>query len=241
MENRLPNPANNDRLMALKDRHRGRRAFLIGNGPSLRIEDLDRLKDEITFASNKIFLAFDSTTWRPTYYTAADIVVARNIGTKMRGLELTKVYNCSVHSFFADEPGVTFSNPMTTEGEAEWDPVKGIRAGHSVLNYDLKLAFWMGIREAVVIGCDFDFKIPAVQTGEVVAGNTVLVSDGEQNHFHPDYRLPGEQWTFPHLGRQREEFAHALGFYRRHGGAVVNASRRTKLDVWPRADFDGLF
>ena len=45
------------KLKALKDCHRGRRAVIVGNGPSLNVADLERLKDEITFASNKIYLA----------------------------------------------------------------------------------------------------------------------------------------------------------------------------------------
>ena len=63
----LPNPSNSRRLKALEDIHRGRRAFIVANGPSLRTEDLDRLKSEVTFASNKIHLAYDETDWRPIY------------------------------------------------------------------------------------------------------------------------------------------------------------------------------
>jgi uncharacterized Rossmann fold enzyme len=32
------------RLKALKDLHRGKRCFIIGNGPSLKAEDLEMLK-----------------------------------------------------------------------------------------------------------------------------------------------------------------------------------------------------
>ena len=63
---------NYQKLAALKDKHQGKRAFIIGNGSSLRISDLDRLTGEITFACNKIYLAFDQTQWRPTYYVAGD-------------------------------------------------------------------------------------------------------------------------------------------------------------------------
>ncbi|HOH28077.1 MAG TPA: hypothetical protein PLC40_00245, partial [Candidatus Hydrogenedentes bacterium] len=68
---------NNERLYALKDKHKGGRCVIVGNGPSLAIRDLDRLKDEITVASNRIFLAFSETEWRPTYFTMCDVVVAR--------------------------------------------------------------------------------------------------------------------------------------------------------------------
>ena len=41
------------------------------------------------------------------------------------------------------------------EGEKYWDLVEGVRAGYSIINFDLKLAYWMGIREIYVIGVDF--------------------------------------------------------------------------------------
>ena len=82
----LPFGANDSRIKALRNCHAGRRAFVIANGPSLRVEDLDLLRNEITFASNKIFLAFDSTPWRPTYYFASDNLVGRNNAEIIRNL-----------------------------------------------------------------------------------------------------------------------------------------------------------
>ena len=49
------------RLTDLKDIHKGRRAFIIGNGPSLKQTDLSKLRDEITFCINRFYLAFPRT------------------------------------------------------------------------------------------------------------------------------------------------------------------------------------
>ena len=46
------------RLAALKDIHKGERAFIIGNGPSLKQTDLGKLKGEFTFGLNRIYLMF---------------------------------------------------------------------------------------------------------------------------------------------------------------------------------------
>ena len=46
------------RLAALKDIHKGQRAFIIGNGPSLKQTDLTKLKNEFTFGMNRIYLLF---------------------------------------------------------------------------------------------------------------------------------------------------------------------------------------
>jgi len=46
--------------------------LVVGNGPSLRVEDLESLAHIPSVASNKITLLFDRTQWRPTLYTIAD-------------------------------------------------------------------------------------------------------------------------------------------------------------------------
>ena len=47
-----------EKLGALKDKHKGERCFIIGNGPSLKQTDLTKLKNEYTFGLNRIYLAF---------------------------------------------------------------------------------------------------------------------------------------------------------------------------------------
>lgn len=284
---------NDERLYHLKDLHRGRRAVVVGNGPSLKISDLDRLKDEITFASNRIFLAFGETEWRPTYYTMCDAVVARENLASVRSLPLFKIFAGSVREFYQDDPSAVFVNLPRSEDErntwvddkgvmrmrsrapeepfrrkwmrrlrlfppkstvpdiraltedttwpVSWNLIRGARAGHSVINLGLKIAYWMGIREIYVIGCDHNFRVPDTQTGEIVYDNKVVVSQGEVNHFHPDYRKPGEKWTTPCLDVMAEEFAYARRVFEADGGRIRNASRVSKLDAWEKVDFDRVF
>lgn len=285
---------NDERLLHLKDIHRGRRAVIVGNGPSLKIDDLGRLKNEITFAANRIFLAFGETDWRPTYYTMCDAVVGQENMDVVKGLDLQKVMAGSVREFYFDDPTATFVNFPRSEDEkntwidekgivrmkgavaprepwyrvlasrlgflpsrntvesvealsndiswpVSWNLLRGARAGHSVVNLSLKIAYWMGIREVYVIGCDHNFQVPDTETGEIVYHNKVIVSEGEVNHFHPDYRKSGEKWTVPKLDVMAEEFAYARRIYEAEGRAIKNASRFTKLEVWEKVDFDAVF
>lgn len=52
----------------MKNLYKGEYCFVIGNGPSLSPEILDRLADKYTFAVNRIAKIFDKTDWRPTFY-----------------------------------------------------------------------------------------------------------------------------------------------------------------------------
>ena len=80
------------RLTAYKGKYAGKRCFLIGNGPSLRAEDLTKLHEsgEVTFAFNRIYNIFDKTPWRPTFYISQDekmLAGCADIVSKLQGAE----------------------------------------------------------------------------------------------------------------------------------------------------------
>ena len=70
-----------ERLGVFKGKYAGKRCFIIGNGPSLRMEDLDRLqeKGEICFGLNVIHKAYENTKWRPDFVCMKDpLVIVQN-------------------------------------------------------------------------------------------------------------------------------------------------------------------
>lgn len=52
---------NHRNILKLKNKYQGKRCFIIGNGPSLTAEDLDKLENEICFAANRIYNIFPKT------------------------------------------------------------------------------------------------------------------------------------------------------------------------------------
>lgn len=48
------------------------RAFIVGNGKSLRQTNLNLLKNEVSFGVNSISSIYSSTEWRPTIYVRAE-------------------------------------------------------------------------------------------------------------------------------------------------------------------------
>ena len=65
-----------------KDAHKGERAFLIANGPSLAHTNLDLLEDETTIAMNRISQMYDKFSWRPTYYLFSSTNVKNSVWGK---------------------------------------------------------------------------------------------------------------------------------------------------------------
>jgi len=88
-----------------------------------------------------------------------------------------------------------------------------------------------------LIGVDFSFSVPKQQVQEQSYGG-VIEGKGEINHFHPDYRKPGEKWTVPRLDIQEQAFRCARETFEAGGGRILNASRQTALEVFPKTNFD---
>ena len=236
--------ADERKVAGFKDIHKSRRCFIVGNGPSLRIGDLDLLKNEITFACNKIYLAFNETDWRPTYYSVLDILMAENNATIIDELQLCKIYHEDVKPFFPSADDIIWLKALPepkVDGEYVGmfsdNVLKGVYGGWTVLYPQIQLAFFMGIREMYLIGVDFTFDVPT-PTGTTCQHGEILKHQGEQNHFHPEYRKPGERWTMPQLDLQRKAFSAAKVAVEAQGGCIYNASRKTALDIFPTADFD---
>lgn len=234
-------------ISLLKDRHQGRRAVVIGNGPSLEISDLNRLMGEVTFASNKIYLAYDQTDWRPTYYSVEDSLVIQNNRQAIADLTGSiKILPDTVRAMgFTDGsaifprlmPPKSFQDPLSDPDFPRFsgDLCQGLCWGSTITYSQIQMAIHMGCREIVMIGVDHSYTLPSVKQG-----NTYLY-EGERNHFHPDYRAAGEKWHQPNLDVLGVSYRKARDACAARGVAILNASRRTRLDVFERADFDLLF
>jgi len=236
---------NHQRLLALRDRHQGQRAFVIGNGPSLNKMDLTPLKDEITYGSNAFFLAFDRMGFLPTYYNVIDPLPAEDNAETLNKLEgTTKIFGHHLRYCLKPTPSTIYvfhDRYYAFSGHPDWprfsgNALKGVFEGGTVAYFSLQLAYFMGIREVYLIGVDLDYKLPGgIKDGVIVS------KAADQSHFHPDYFGPGKRWHHPHVDRMARAFQRAGEFFAAHDGAVYNATAGGKLEALPRASFEELF
>jgi hypothetical protein len=245
--------SNDRRLNAMSNRYQGKKAVIIGMGPSLQTEDLGRLGDAFTFACNKIFLSFDSTDWRPDVYSICDVLVAENNRERILSTDFggaTVIHSALVQKDLRGQENVLFYRYRSSierklakrEFTLSTNLGGGILAGGaSVIVDQIQLAYAMGFSEVYVIGIDFSFKVPTTDSREMSASGAVIESEGEVNHFHPDYRKPGETWTMPKLEQQEEAFLYCRKVYEADGRKLINASRSSKLEVLERVAFDEVF
>jgi glycosyltransferase involved in cell wall biosynthesis len=198
-----------------KNLHKGKRCFILGNGPSLNDIDLSLLKDEITFGTNRIYLS----GFVPNYYVCVNPLVLKQFEGEIDALDTTKFISGVNLDTSLREP--VFSSP---EGPI-WE-------GYTVTYVALQLAYYMGFEEVILIGVDHDFG-----PGGLQGQPNQQVTGGDTGHFHPDY-FKGAEWNLPDL--QMSEFAYSLArqAYEKAGRRVVNASTRTKLRVFPLVNFN---
>lgn len=70
------------KLEQLKDKYVGKRVFLIGTGPSLKMDDVRILKKEYTFALNSFVKAIPMIDFEPTFYGFTDVDALNDLWTK---------------------------------------------------------------------------------------------------------------------------------------------------------------
>lgn len=227
-------------LQKYKNIYKGRRIFLIGNGPSMTIEDLETLHDnnEICFAFNKIYRIFEKTKWRPDYIGMTDMDVIRQVENEImqyniplfvgdRYNEMLK-YNEKFEDYYIhliDEPSYP-NEPHFSE-----DIVKGVYIGlTSVYDLGIQIAAYMGAKEIYLLGVD----------------NTMVgqITD-ERNHFIKDYYNANEKELYRNrestVDKTEQAYLAAERYSREHGFRIFNATRGGALEIFERVDFDGLF
>ena len=82
-----------NKLLKYKNLHKGDFCIIIGNGPSLKKINFDKLSNIKTFGVNSLFLLTEKINFKPTFYTVEDDLVIQD------NMEQIKKYDID-HKFF---------------------------------------------------------------------------------------------------------------------------------------------
>ena len=227
------------RLAALKNIHKGKRAFIIGNGPSLKQTDLRKLRNEITFGMNRIYLAFPDLGFSTTYYCVSNDLVVEQFVDDIVSLSIPKFVAWRSRRHFSStlqsSSLPTFVYTTYTGPRFATDARGRVWEGATVTNLAMQIAFHMGIEKAILIGVDHNFE----SKGE--ANKTVVSQGDDPNHFASNYFGKGVKWQLPDLDTSEIGYALAREGYRKAGREIVDATVGGKLTVFPKVDYESLF
>ncbi len=234
---------NEKRVYKLKNFHKGERIFILGNGPSLNIDDINLLKNEISFAANKIYLINGDTEWRPTYYCVEDDLVMKQNFKEISNLEGSlKLFPADMLAYSPRVKDALYysfiqENNYPSLPSISTDAMNGVYWGSTVVYSMVQLALYMGASEVYIMGVDFTFNIPKSHDSY----KKEITSEGEENHFHKDYRKKGEKWNLPNLERQEISFETLRNFSDFNDTKIYNVTRGGKLEKLVRMELKSLF
>lgn len=229
-------------LKELRNKHEGKRGFIICNGPSLKAEDLTKIYEngDISIASNKIDKIFNQTQWRPTYYCVADE------GYQYSLLDVMNHVPADVKFFRTDSFITTrkVKSPtvwLNTDGDRKLldNPQfseridKIIYAIASVTYMLIQIMVYMGVRELYIIGCDNSYAVERKKDGTIInngGASYFAGSDAKDNA-----NIVGASWEM------NIAYEYAAKYAKEHGIKIYNATRGGHLEVFERVDFDSLF
>ena len=228
------------RLAALKNIHKGKRCFIIGNGPSLKKTDVSKLEDEFTFGMNRIYLAFPEWGFKTSYLVSVNSLVIEQCYQDFQHLEIPKFFSWRSRDLLYPTGGepdththflhTTYDGPKFAQ-----DITRRLWEGATVTYVCLQLAFHLGFEKAILIGVDHSFATK----GE--ANKTVISQGDDPNHFSEDYFGKGFKWQLPDLDTSELGYLRARQVFDGAGRQVIDATIGGKLTIFPKTEYDALF
>ncbi len=220
-------------IAKLKGIHAGKRCFIVATGPSLRMEDLERLREnrEICISVNSIFKAFVKTKWRPDYYVIGDMKAVRMWKDDVLQMDVENKFVADTAWIFDDEKvkgnihkwHVFLGKHDENEIKFSANFARGGYCGRTIV-YDgaLQMAAYMGFSEIYLLGTDMSYL------GE---------ADKHYGHFYEEKVLTSYGYGEVVL----KAYETARRYAKEHNIKIYNATRGGKLEVFERVDFDTLF
>lgn len=225
-----------DELLKYKNKHFNERCFIIGNGPSLTANDLNKLKREVCFASNRVYEIFDRTDWRPTYYCIQDRKAIRRIKEDIyKKIQSTKFVGIVKSHLYPNIKEVNFINLVSEDffpnmPKFSCDVSKCIYEGSTVTYMCIQLAIYMGFKMIYLLGVDHNYSVTRNPDGTISKQDV-------QDHFSSKDKIT----NIPKLYNSALAYQAAKKYADEHGIKIYNATRGGKLEVFERVDFDSLF
>jgi hypothetical protein len=221
------------RLQEFKDKYKGKRCFIVATGPSLLIEDLEKLNGEYCFGMNSICKLYDRTTWRPDFYGIQDIMVydAMKEALEATAAELNNVFVSELLAEKRNLPAEYIVYPFNSyyhDYDAEIqrfhakfsdNALRMVYDGYSITYSLLQIAIFMGFTEIYLIGVDCNYE------------------KGKKNHIvesgHVDRRAYQAHKKMTTAFKVAAEFAAAHPQIQ-----IINCTRGGKLEVFPRKSLE---
>lgn len=241
----------NPRILPWKDAFKGQKCFLIGNGPSLLVSDLDKIKKSgiKSMACNFINKIFDKTDWRPELYCCEEAsAILLN-----KEFILNYPLDAKFIKMLPKQEQREFLNESREDiylyfggggvGKLSEEPSKIVYGGHTVMFSMLTFAIYMGFHEIYLLGVD-NTQPPGVHTSDFLDLKNHFYDEdsdelNERRKIMRPYRYD-DDWDV-YFDCVNRHYKVARDYAEAHGIKIFNATRGGKLEVFERVDVDKVF
>ncbi|MGG0177987.1 6-hydroxymethylpterin diphosphokinase MptE-like protein [Gottfriedia acidiceleris] len=219
-----------EKLKSIKNKHLGERCFIVATGPSLKVEDLEKLRGEITFSMNSICLAFNETDWRPTYYGIQDIrnyfkfkddIKELDSECKFIGESILKRDTVS-EEFYVYPMNMLNHNWMHKKYNTKFsdDAFAVVYDGYTITYSLIQIAVYMGFKEIYLLGADSNYS-------------------RDLNHHFKNYDYHDSNYTVAGL-KMIDAYKVAKEYADKKNIKIFNATRGGMLEIFERVDLDNV-
>ena len=241
----FPLNPNEKALKALRDKYKGERCFILGNGPSLNKCDLRLLKNEITFGVNAIFLNKEKMGFSPTFLVVLDELVAEDRAEEINGYDPVeyKIFSYHLHKWLEGGEKVIWTNMRIRTSypnppRFSRNAIRHLFNCGTVSYMNMQLAYHMGFEKVYLVGFDHFYEKPPDLD---VDGGVWTSRSKDPNHFDSSYFGKGYRWHDPKVERMELGYKVADEVFRENGRRIYNATVGGKLEVFERVPYDSLF
>lgn len=237
----------NTKIQALKGKFAGKRCFVLGNGGSLTVNDLEKLKGEYTFGCNRLYRMFEKLLWRPYFYCFYDVQRVKKLKKDIPYILENCQYlftSSTIKDEFAEyilENEKTFFVHMEKEKYYPQLPKFSeavdqlVYDGQTVLYMATQIAVYLGFEEIYYLGADNHYSV------ELNLDGTVKYDVNVKDYPEEMGKIELETSVIPQMELTTMSFASVKQYADNHGIKVFNATRGGHLEVFERVDFDSLF
>lgn len=223
------------KLESLRDSHKGDRCIIIGNGPSLKNTDLQKLRDTFSIGMNRFYMAFNDLGFTTSLLLTVNNLVIEQCADDLRELPIPTFVSWRGRQYIQPAPNLHYLYTSYIKPRFNGDATGRLWEGATVTFVAMQLAYFMGFKQVILIGVDHNFTTTGTP-------NTTVVSTGDDpNHFHPAYFGKGFRWQLPDLETSEIAYRLAKDAYEKDGREILDATVGGKLTVFKKVKYDTLW
>ncbi|WP_315360846.1 hypothetical protein [Neisseria bacilliformis] len=150
-------------IRKLKDKEKGRRCFILANGPSINNYDLSGLKSEITIGINASTLLEEKFGFIQSYYVVSDkrffdVEMKRQLATYKLSKNTIKIFRKEIIELYPSDIDNVYYVPALERDGFSFDLSRGYHYGCTTVMLAIQLAYYLGIMEIYLLGIDLVYN-----------------------------------------------------------------------------------